>query len=174
MKTLTALSESVMDLDLRTPDPETEQEIPHTGVANDYHADGSRIDSLFDANRLDHFIEKDGQRFAGTHLIIDLWDASRLDELGHVEESLRQATEAAGATLLNIDLHYFTPNGGVSGVAVLAESHISIHTWPECGYAAIDIFMCGDAEPSKAIGVLESSFKPGSIEVGEHRRGVIG
>ena len=85
---------------------------------------------------LDHFVERDGLRFAGTHLIIDLWQASRLDDLAHVEQALREATIRAGATLLNIDLHHFTPNGGISGVAVLAESHISIHTWPERAYAA--------------------------------------
>ena len=82
---------------------------------------------------LDHFVKKDGLVFAGTHLIIDLVGASRLDELSHIEETLREAVEVSGATLLHIHLHHFTPNGGVSGVAVLAESHISIHTWPERG-----------------------------------------
>ena len=57
--------------------------------------------------------------------------------------------EAAGATLLHIHLHHFTPNGGVSGVAVLAESHISIHSWPEYGYAALDVFMCGDGRSER-------------------------
>ncbi len=77
----------------------------------------------------------------------------------------------AGATLLHIHLHHFTPNGGVSGVAVLAESHISIHTWPERDYAALDVFMCGDSQPEKAIPVLERAFEPDTVEVGEHLRG---
>jgi S-adenosylmethionine decarboxylase len=103
-----------------------------------------RADSVAAA---DHFVERDGVRFAGTHLIVDLWQARRLDDLAGVERMLREAARNCGATLLNLDLHRFTPNGGISGVAVLAESHISIHTWPERGYAAIDIFMCGEAKP---------------------------
>lgn len=122
---------------------------------------------------LDHFVERDGLRFAGTHLIVDLWEASRLDDLAAVDDALRRATEAAGATLLAIDLHRFTPNGGVSGVAVLAESHISIHTWPERGYAAVDIFMCGDARPHAAIAVLREAFAPARIQLAEHKRGMI-
>lgn len=122
---------------------------------------------------LDHFVERDGMRFAGTHLIVDLWQAQRLDELDVVDAALRDAAQAAGATLLNINLHHFMPNGGVTGVAVLAESHISIHTWPERSYAALDIFMCGAAEPHRAAEVLKRAFSPGMITVSEHRRGVL-
>jgi len=110
--------------------------------------------------------------FAGTHLIIDLSEASRLDELDHVEQTMRRAVEAAGATLLHINLHHFTPNVGVTGVAILAESHISIHSWPERDYAAIDIFMCGDAEPQLAIPVLKDAFRPGRITVTTLHRGI--
>lgn len=124
-------------------------------------------------DRLDHFITRDGVCFAGTHLIIDLWGADRLDEIGHIEETLKEAVEKAGATLLHIHLHHFTPNGGVSGVAVLAESHISIHTWPERQYAALDVFMCGDARPHEAIPVLQRAFAPSRVDVGEHLRGRI-
>ena len=126
-----------------------------------------------EAEQADHFVQKDGMRFAGTHLIIDLWGASRLDELDHIEATLREAVEVAGATLLHIHLHHFTPNGGVSGVAVLAESHISIHTWPERDYAALDVFMCGDALPHQTIPVLKRAFEPASVQVGDHRRGVV-
>lgn len=122
-------------------------------------------------DRDDHFVTRDGMTFAGTHLIVDLWGASGLDDLEHVEEALRQAVTAASATLLHIHLHHFTPNGGISGVAVLAESHISIHTWPERSYAALDIFMCGVADPQKAVPVLDRFFKPARIEVEELRRG---
>jgi S-adenosylmethionine decarboxylase len=90
-----------------------------------------------------------------------------------VTEAERRAVEAAGATLLHIHLHHFTPNGGVSGVAVLAESHISVHTWPECDYAAFDIFMCGDARPELGAEVLRETFTPSRTEIVEHRRGVV-
>ena len=79
--------------------------------------------------------------------------------------------EAAGATLLHIHLHHFNPNNGISGVAVLAESHISIHSWPERRYAALDVFMCGDAQPHKTIPVLRRAFTPDRTVVAEHLRG---
>jgi S-adenosylmethionine decarboxylase len=123
--------------------------------------------------RFDHFIERDGARFAGTHLILDFHGASRLDDLALMEQGLRDAVEAAGATLLHIHLHHFTPNGGISGVAVLAESHISVHTWPECDYAAFDIFMCGDARPELGAEVLRETFAPDRTEIVEHRRGLV-
>jgi S-adenosylmethionine decarboxylase len=72
---------------------------------------------------------------------------------------------------LHTHLHHFTPNGGVSGVVVLAESHITIHTWPERGYAALDIFMCGEAQPHKCIKVFKNFFQPTQIFVGEQMRG---
>jgi len=122
---------------------------------------------------LDHFVERNGLRFAGTHLIVDLWHASSLDEVDVVEAALRGAVEAAGATLLKIDLHCFTPNGGITGVAVLAESHISIHTWPERDFAAIDIFMCGACNPYDGVPALKAAFKPKSINLGEQRRGLV-
>jgi S-adenosylmethionine decarboxylase len=121
----------------------------------------------------DHFITRDGVTFAGSHLIIDLWEAKGLDDKDRIEQAMKDAVEAAGATLLHIHLHTFTPSGGISGVAVLAESHISVHTWPERGYAAFDVFMCGDAEPRKALKVLEAAFAPKRVVVGIHKRGVL-
>lgn len=119
----------------------------------------------------DYFREHKGARFAGLHLIIDLWGAERLDDLEFIEATLRDCVDAAGATLLHIHLHHFNENGGVSGVAVLAESHISIHSWPEHAYAAMDIFMCGETEPHRAVDILRDAFKPERVEIGEHRRG---
>ena len=121
----------------------------------------------------DLFTQKDGLSFAGTHIILDCWGASRLNDLAHIEAALHEAIQVSGATLLHIHLHHFTPNGGVSGVAVLAESHISIHTWPERDYAALDIFMCGDTQPEKAISVFEKAFNTQSTTVNTHLRGVV-
>lgn len=121
--------------------------------------------------RNDHFVVRNGVRCAGAHLIVDLYQASRLDDIEHIEQALRDCVDAAGATLLHIHLHHFEPNGGVSGVAVLAESHISIHSWPEHGYAALDVFMCGDANPDACVPVLREAFNPKRIAVSEHLRG---
>ena len=104
---------------------------------------------------------------------IDLWEAQGLDERERIETALIDAVNEAGATLLHIHLHTFEEGGGISGVAVLAESHISVHTWPEKGFAAFDVFMCGDAEPRKALEVFKRAFEPGRVVVGEHKRGVI-
>ena len=132
---------------------------------------GSRADVALYDDRKDYFIERDGVRFAGTHLLVDLFGARRLDDLAHIEKTLRRCIEVAGATLLHIHLHHFTPNGGVSGVAVLSESHISIHSWPEADYAALDIFMCGDARPELAVPVLREAFDADQVVVKEHLRG---
>src|SRR3990170_4710927 len=129
-----ALFQLGMDLDHGSSTAQTEEKL-------------SRCPSLDGEGRKDFFCERDGVRYAGTHLIIDLVRAERLDDLEHIEHTLRRCVEVAGATLLHIHLHHFTPNGGVSGVAVLAESHISIHSWPEYGYAALDVFMCGQTNP---------------------------
>ena len=119
----------------------------------------------------DLFMQRDGYDYAGTHMLLDCWQASKLDDLEHIETALREAVKVTGATLLHIHLHHFTPNGGVSGVAVLAESHISIHTWPERDYAALDIFMCDDTQPEKAIQVFADAFATSNIQVTEHLRG---
>lgn len=121
----------------------------------------------------DHFICRNGKVFAGTHLIADFWGASRLDDLRLMEEALREGVKQAKATLLHIHLHHFTPNGGISGVAVLAESHISVHSWPERNYAAFDVFMCGDAEPEKAIEVLKQAFNPSEVTLDTILRGEV-
>lgn len=119
----------------------------------------------------DHFVVRDGLTFAGTHLIIDLWNAHHLDDIPRMEQAFRDAVRDCKATLLHIHMHHFQPNGGISGVAVLAESHISVHTWPERNYAAFDLFMCGDSEPHKAIPIFEKAFNPDRVVVTEHLRG---
>ncbi len=158
-----ALFQSGMDLEHGSSTARTEVYAP--AFVSPFDADGTPAD------RKDFFIHRDDKVYAGTHLIIDLWGATHLDDLELVDETLKKCVDAAGATLLHLHLHHFTPNGGISGVAVLAESHISIHTWPERDYAALDIFMCGDAKPHEAIEVLRAAFRPDRIDVGEHLRG---
>ncbi|MGB3471142.1 MAG: adenosylmethionine decarboxylase [Erythrobacter sp.] len=101
----------------------------------------------------------------GTHILIDVRGAKRLDEPAHLEAILREAANAAGATILQSHFHHFGENMGVTGVLMLAESHISIHTWPEIRFAAIDIFMCGTADIEAAVGVLEAAYSHSKIEV---------
>lgn len=123
-------------------------------------------------DQVDFFVKKDGQTYAGIHLIIDLEGASRLDDPEHIETNLIRAAEDAGATVLSSDFHIFTPNNGVSGVVILAESHISIHTWPERDFAALDVFMCGHADPMKTIERLKTAFAPTRIGLQEIKRGL--
>lgn len=125
---------------------------------------------IFDQERQDHFIRRDGKVFAGTHLIIEVVRGEGLDDQRRIEGALRDCVTACGATLLHIHTHKFSPQG-VSGVAVLAESHISVHTWPEIGYGAFDVFMCGDAEPARAVEVLRRAFDAGEVRVQEFLRG---
>jgi S-adenosylmethionine decarboxylase len=151
---MTATARSIAPL-ARVPAPQPAAQVPHLDVAQP----------------ADHFVVRNGVQCAGVHLIIDLYDAGRLDEIDHIEATLRRCVHEAGATLLHIHLHHFEPNGGVSGVAVLAESHISIHSWPERGYAALDVFMCGSAEPEKCVPVLRQAFNPKRVAVSELLRG---
>jgi S-adenosylmethionine decarboxylase len=156
-----------------------------TGLETGAHAedthDLSVVDTLFDdpdtmardvlhTDRDDHFIRRDGAVFAGTHLIIEVEDGHGLDDEARIQTAFRDCVTACGATLLHIHTHKFSPQG-VSGVAVLAESHISVHTWPEIGYGAFDVFMCGDADPWQAVGVLKRAFGTEAVHVKELRRG---
>ena len=121
----------------------------------------------------DHFKTANGIRFAGIHLLLDMWGAAHLDNPERLGEAMEAAVAAADATLLHLHLHHFSPYGGVSGVAVLAESHISVHTWPEHAFAAFDIFMCGGAEPERAAAALQDILRPSRIELTEQHRGVL-
>ncbi len=131
-----------------------------------------RAESVSHEN-LDFFIYDDaGFRYAGTHLTVDLWGASGLDDVDLIRATLYRCATACGATILHAHVHHFTPNGGVSGVVVLSESHISIHTWPERDFAALDIFMCGDTQPKKAIPILKHAFTPDRMLLNDLKRGM--
>lgn len=110
----------------------------------------------------------------GEHIILELWgcDPKILNSEETMTEMLLKGVEASQSTLLKINMHKFSPQG-VTGVAVLAESHISIHTWPEYGYAALDVFTCGDdVKPEDAIPVFEEYLKPKHMDIVNLKRGV--
>ena len=97
----------------------------------------------------------------GKHCILELYDCdpARLDDEAFLRTTITTAAKRAGATLLNLITHSFEPQG-VTGLALLAESHISIHTWPESGYAAVDVFTCGDhTMPEQACAVLRDELR---------------
>jgi len=97
---------------------------------------------------------------SGQHVFADLYgiDADKLNNPSMVEQLLLDSAKAAGATILSSHFHTFGSEQGVTGVVLLAESHISIHTWPEFGFAAVDIFMCGDSRPQRALEVMQLAF----------------
>ena len=122
----------------------------------------------------DYFVERDGQKFAGMHLLVDLWGATNLGDPELIDRALREGSrDGRGHDSAQPLSTIFPPNGGVSGVVVLAESHISIHTWPERNFAAVDIFMCGACDPHLAIPVLQGAFHPTDIKLDEQRRGIV-
>ncbi len=126
--------------------------------------------NCFDVDRKDHFVRRGEKAFAGIHLMIEVINGEGLDDQHRIETAMRNCVKECGATLLHMYTHRFSPQG-VSGIAVLAESHISVHTWPEIGYGAFDIFMCGDAEPWRGIEVIRQAFNAGNVQAKEFLRG---
>lgn len=116
-----------------------------------------------------------GERFlapVGSHCILELYDCSEalLNDADFVQQSLRDAAKQANATLLNEVLHQFEPQG-ITALALLSESHISIHTWPEVGYAALDVFTCGShTDPEEACRYLIKAFRAGRNSLKKLRR----
>ena len=121
----------------------------------------------------DHFIVDHNQIYAGSHLIIDLWNTRFDNKINTLKKIIKKAVLIANATMLHIHLHRFGKEEGISGVAILAESHISVHTWPERDYMAFDIFMCGDTNPKEAAQFLIDTLKPKKNQITSLRRGVI-
>jgi S-adenosylmethionine decarboxylase len=119
----------------------------------------------------DYFSTCGDVEYAGKHLLIDIWGAHELDNSELLQKALRDAVEAAGATLLHLHVHQFPPTGGLSGTAVLAESHLNVHTWPERDFAAFDVFMCGNAKPEAVVDVIKAAFTPSEVRVETILRG---
>ncbi|WP_339725890.1 adenosylmethionine decarboxylase [uncultured Paraglaciecola sp.] len=107
----------------------------------------------------------------GIHLILDLYQATHLNDKCVIEKALTEAAEACHATILQKYFHSFGEGQGITGMLLLAESHISIHTWPENHFAAVDIFMCGNCEPSLAITPIKQYLCPQRVDVRELDRG---
>jgi len=99
---------------------------------------------------------------AGKHVIGDFSgiDPEKLKDEGYLETGCMEAARKAGATIVGSKFHSFGEGQGITGVVLLAESHISIHTWPETGYAAVDVFMCGDMDPGKAMRLIQAWLAP--------------
>ncbi|MEK6576315.1 MAG: adenosylmethionine decarboxylase [Nitrospirota bacterium] len=112
----------------------------------------------------------------GTHLLVELKDCTNLkllNDVKRVEEALVLAAKEAKATIIETCFHKFSPFG-ISGVVVIAESHLTIHTWPEYGFAAVDIFTCGDTlQPEVAASYLIGKFKSRNPSIVEMKRGLI-
>ncbi len=110
----------------------------------------------------------------GTQLIVEFYECNHsiLDNLEQIEATMLKAAKAANATIINHTFHKFSPCG-VSGVVVIAESHIAIHTWPEHGYCAIDIFTCGNLiDNDSALEVLKKGFQCGKEKIFRINRGL--
>jgi len=108
----------------------------------------------------------------GKHCILELYDcdSAKLDDEAFLRDTITSAAKRAGATLLHLITHRFDPQG-VTGLALLAESHISIHTWPESRYAAVDVFTCGDhTMPERACQVLVSELAASAHKLTSFRR----
>lgn len=113
------------------------------------------------------------KKSAGVHLIVEFWDGKKIKTKKETLRIFKNSVKAAGATPLEITIHKFNPQG-LTGVILLAESHIAIHVWPEFNYTAIDIFTCGDkSRPEKALEYFKKELKPKKIEIKKIIRGIV-
>lgn len=99
----------------------------------------------------------------GRHVIAEFWNCENADSESGLDEAIEQAVRYARATLLDLKIRRFYPQG-YSAIALLAESHLSLHAWPELGYVALDVFTCGEADPQKIVQHLEQHFRPRDTE----------
>ena len=111
--------------------------------------------------------------YAGIHLIAEFWGGKIIENSKEIEKILIEAVKRAKNTPLKTTIHKFSPQG-LTGVILLAESHLAIHTWPEIDYVAIDIFTCGEkAIPERALKYLKRVFKPKKVVIKRIKRGKV-
>lgn len=108
----------------------------------------------------------------GYHALLDFWECKGLTDIAFIQKAMEDAAHSCGATILQTKLHSFGEGSGVTGVSILAESHISIHTWPEINFAALDIFVCGNCNVEKAVETLKQHFQPREYTIKKHNRGI--
>jgi S-adenosylmethionine decarboxylase len=118
------------------------------------------------------FIKENGTQYAGKHLLVDFHGCENHGTITEVRQTLEDACVATGATVLSSNLHPF-PGGGCSGVIILAESGLSIHSWPEEQFVALDIFVCGECDPLLALPVLHKHFVPTRTVFRLEKRGLL-
>jgi S-adenosylmethionine decarboxylase proenzyme len=107
---------------------------------------------------------------AGIHLFIDMWDAKNTDDAAAVSKAVDLAVQYASATLLESCFRKFGDDGGVTGFAILAESHICVNTWHEEKMVAVDVFFCGSLDPYQCVPAFQQIFEPRRIDISEHKR----
>ncbi len=109
----------------------------------------------------------------GNHLVLELWGCSNLNSPAVVEQALRDVVQATKVHLLDLKVYPFEPQG-VTGLAMVSESHITIHTWPEHGYAAVDVFTCGEERDlTGAIDAVREHFTPERVQIMNIVRGIL-
>jgi S-adenosylmethionine decarboxylase len=118
-------------------------------------------------------IGKRKQKYAGIHLIVEFWNGKIIEDPKKIKQILIEAAKRAKNTPLEVTIHKFSPRG-ITGVVLLEESHIALHSWPEINYIAIDIFTCGEKSmPHKALAYFKKVFKPKRVKIQKIKRGKI-
>ena len=128
---------------------------------------------IIKTKRSQKWIEKlKAHKHTGIHLIAEFWNGKVIEDPKEFKQILIGAVKKSKSTILEVVVHKFSPKG-VTGIVVLAESHLAIHTWPELNYVAVDIFTCGDkSNPHRALEYLRKAFKPKRVEITELKRGI--
>ncbi|MBI4138121.1 MAG: adenosylmethionine decarboxylase [Candidatus Wildermuthbacteria bacterium] len=114
-----------------------------------------------------------GARYAGRHIVADFWFGKQIETAKELRQLLRASAKAGRATVLKLATHSFSPQG-FTGVVLLSESHIAVHTWPEIGYVAVDVFTCGkESRPMRALRYMQEYLNPDRVVMREMKRGAL-